>query len=372
MNAKKGGNLKLKKALAFLMTAIFLIEGCSEKQQVSSDNPGDIQKEELSLPVEDLEVIADNLDVPWSIEKLGNTFYLTERLGNIVKIEGDKVERQSVELEQEVSTASEAGLLGFVLAPDFFESNLAYAYYTYENREGQFNRIVTLQLEENVWKEESLLLDQIPSGTYHHGGRLKIGSDGKLYSTAGDASDREIAQDLNSLGGKILRMNLDGSIPDDNPFSDSYVYSYGHRNPQGITWSPDGVMYASEHGDNANDEVNLIEAGQNYGWPIIEGNEEQDGMVSPLFTSGEESTWAPSGMAYDSDKLYVAALRGSAILEFDLETGEYREVISDLGRIRDVRIEDNNLYFISNNGDGRGAPEDNDDRLYRISLSKLD
>ncbi len=148
-------------------------------------------------------------------------------------------------------------------------------------------------MEENVWREESLLLDNIPSGTYHHGGRLKIGSDGKLYVTTGDASAPDIAQDLDSLGGKILRMNLDGSIPNDNPYPNSYVYSYGHRNPQGITWSSDGTLYSSEHGSRANDEVNLIEAGQNYGWPIIEGYEEQEGMVSPLFTSGDTNTWAP-------------------------------------------------------------------------------
>ncbi len=132
------------------------------------------------------------------------------------------------------------------------------------------NRIVTLRLEENVWREESMLLDNIPSGTYHHGGRLKIGSDGKLYATTGDASVPNIAQDLDSLGGKISRMNLDGSNPSDNPYPNSYVYSYGHRNPQGLTWSSDGILFSSEHGNRANDEVNSIEAGQNYGWPIIE------------------------------------------------------------------------------------------------------
>lgn len=281
------------------------------------------------------------------------------------------MERQRVELEKEIATASEAGLLGFVLTPDFKESNLAYAYYTYEDSSGQFNRIITLHLEDNVWREENLLLDKIPSGSYHHGGRLKIGPDGKLYATAGDASEPEIAQDPNSLGGKILRMNLDGSIPSDNPFPDSYVFSYGHRNPQGITWLPDGTLYASEHGNDANDEINKIEAGQNYGWPIIEGYEEQDGMVSPLFTSGEESTWAPSGIEYHNGKLYVAALRGNAVLEFDIETGEYREVITGLGRIRDVFIEENYLYLISNNSDGRGNPQENDDQLYRISVSEL-
>lgn len=352
-----------------LIAILFLITGCSENEQQDSYNLEETQQEEFLFPVEGLEVIVENLGVPWSIEKLEDIFYITERSGNILEIEGGEVERQRVELEQEISTASEAGLLGFVLAPDFSESSLAFAYYTYEDNEGQFNRVITLHLEDNVWKEEGLLLDKIPSGSYHHGGRLKIGQDGKLYATTGDASEREIAQNLDSLGGKILRMNLDGSIPSDNPFTESYVYSYGHRNPQGMTWLPDGTLYSSEHGNDANDEINRIEAGQNYGWPIIEGYEEQEGMISPLFTSGDESTWAPSGMDYYNGKLYVAALRGTAVLEFDLETGEHREVITGLGRIRDVIIEDNYLYFISNNSDGRGNPKKNDDKFYRISLS---
>jgi len=357
------------KYLAAFMLAIPFMAGCSEGEQqttgIAQENSVDDPKNQR------YEVLAENLEAPWSIEKLGNTFYLTERAGSIVKVESGKMVRQSVEFEKEISTASEAGLLGFVLAPDFLESHRAYAYYTYEDNSGQFNRIITLRLEDNVWREESLLLDKIPSGTYHHGGRLKIGPDGKLYATAGDASEAGTAQDLHSLGGKMLRMNLDGSIPDSNPFPNSYIYSYGHRNPQGMTWLPDGTLYASEHGNNANDEVNKIEAGKNYGWPIIKGYEEQEEMVSPQFTSGDEATWAPSGMDSYNRKLYVAALRGSAVLEFDLETGGYREVITGLGRIRDVLIADDFLYFISNNTDGRGAPQENDDKLYRISLSEL-
>lgn len=350
----------------------FLLIGCSSNNQHDAVDDRNEEKTTYNQQeINGLEVIAEDLDIPWSIEKWNDTFYLTERTGSIVKIENGEMERQSVELEKEIATAQEAGLLGFVLAPDFQESNLAYAYYTYVDSTGQFNRIITLHLEDGVWHEESLLLDKIPSGSYHHGGRLKIGPDRKLYATAGDASVADIAQDINSLGGKILRMNLDGSIPDDNPFPNSYVYSYGHRNPQGMTWLPDGTLYASEHGNSANDEINRIEAGQNYGWPIIEGEEEQESMMSPIFTSGKDSTWAPSGMEYANGKLYVASLRGNAILEFDLETGESREVITEVGRIRDVRIEDTILYFISNNSDGRGNPEDNDDKLYRISLSEL-
>lgn len=359
------------KFLGISLLAILIIGGCSANEQQIAQN--EEQEKTLAEPKNHrYEVLAENLEAPWSIAKLENTFYLTERTGSIVKVENEKTERQSVKFEKEVSTASEAGLLGFVLAPDFIESHKAYAYYTYEDNSGQFNRIITLYLEDNVWREESLLLDRIPSGNYHHGGRLKIGLDGKLYATAGDASDSIIAQDLNSLGGKILRMNLDGSIPHDNPFPNSYIYSYGHRNPQGITWSADGVLYAGEHGNNANDEINQILAGQNYGWPIIEGYKEQEEMVSPQFTSGDEETWAPSGMEYYREKLYVAALRGSAVLEFDLKTEDYREVISGLGRIRDIQIEDGTLYLISNNTDGRGTRQVNDDRLYRIWLSELD
>ncbi|MBP2241589.1 glucose/arabinose dehydrogenase [Cytobacillus eiseniae] len=360
----------MKRIVTVYMMLIFLLVGCSSNQPDAVEHNNEQSVSPSKLDKDKLEVIAENLDAPWSIEKYNQTFYLTERSGFIVKVENGEMKRQSVELEKDLATASEAGLLGFVLAPDFQESNVAYAYYTYVDRSGQFNRIITLLLEDDVWREEGVLLDKIPSGSYHHGGRIKIGPDGKLYATAGDASDANIAQDLHSLGGKILRMNLDGTIPNDNPFPSSYVYSYGHRNPQGITWMPDGMLYASEHGNSANDEINKIESGQNYGWPIIEGHEEQAGFIPPLFTSGSESTWAPSGMDNYNGKLYIAALRGSAIIEFDLETGEKREVITDLGRIRDVRIEDHYLYFISNNSDGRGNPEENDDKLYRILLSK--
>ncbi len=204
----------IKKSSIFIVVALLLV-GCSQNEQNSIDsdqNDSDVQENEVH------EVIAENLESPWSIVKYENTFYVTEREGAIVRIEKGELERQKVELKEELSTASEAGLLGFVLAPDFNETNMASAYYTYEDSSGQFNRIVTLRLENNVWIEETLLLDQIPSGSYHHGGRIKIGPDGTLYATVGDASEALIAQDPNSLGGKILRMNLDGSIPSDNPF----------------------------------------------------------------------------------------------------------------------------------------------------------
>ncbi|KGR77462.1 PQQ-dependent sugar dehydrogenase [Ureibacillus sinduriensis] len=368
----------MKKIAPSITVICFLLVGCSlfstentstepEEQMVEVTKLGNDSSEATLNNIEP-EIIVENLTIPWTIEKLDDVIYLTERTGGIEKIVDGQATRQHVELEKRLSTASEAGLLGFALAPDFEQSNSAFAYYTYNDDSGQFNRIVTLHLNGDTWTEEKVLLDRIPSGSVHHGGRLEIGPDDKLYATTGDALQSSIAQDANSLGGKILRMNLDGSIPSDNPIPNSYVYSLGHRNPQGLAWAEDGTMFGSEHGNDANDEINIIEAGNNYGWPLIKGNDKRDGFVSPLFTSGSNKTWAPSGISYYQGKLFVAALRGQAVLEFDLITKESRPIVLGLGRIRDVLVDKPYLYFISNNTDGRGTPEVNDDKLYRIKL----
>ncbi len=352
----------MKKAAA-LVSILLILAGCTDENNRQQED-----QEVTTATVENEESLAAKLNTPWQINHLDGDFYLSERTGTITKVENGESIRQSVELQRPLSSAAEAGLLGFVLAPDFNETNEAYAYYTYEEDGQPFNAIVVLELQNDQWSETKVLIDGIPSGSFHHGGRLAFGPDEKLYATTGDASNPELAQDLNSLAGKILRVNLDGSIPDDNPFKDSYVYSYGHRNPQGLTWAEDGTMYASEHGPSANDEINRITAGSNYGWPEITGNESKDGMESPIFTSGDNQTWAPSGMAYYENQLFVAGLRGEALLRFDLETGENDEQISNLGRIRDVYIINGQLYFISNNTDGRGTPGENDDQLYSVPL----
>lgn len=384
----------MKKMCVLSLLAAFITAGCSStadepprSMPAAQENPAQEQPSASTLlpsalpaqtavpetyTVQEPEVLAANLEVPWSITKSGDVLYITERTGGIVKIDNGTAVKQRVELKEELADASEAGLLGLALDPDFAGSGLAYAYYTYNDGSGLFNRIVTLRLEKDAWKEVDLLVDKLPAGSVHHGGRLGIGPDGRLYATAGDAGAAEIAQERGSLGGKILRLNLDGSVPEDNPFADSYVYSYGHRNAQGLAWTDDGVLYASEHGSRSHDEINEIEPGLNYGWPVIEGEEQREGMVTPLFTSGSDTTWAPSGMAYADGKLYAAALRGNAIVAFDLETGEEREVVTGYGRIRDVMIADGMLYFVSNNTDGRGSPQEGDDKLYRVPLSALD
>lgn len=359
------------RGILFFVVASILMTGCSnEDQKVDKSNNPRKKEQQVSKPLVKAEIIADKLQVPWAINKHNQVFYISERTGTIVKIENGQTERQQVQLSKPLATSPEAGLLGFVLAPDFAASKKAFAYYTYTNSSGQFNRVIMLELTNNKWSEKQILLDKIPSGQFHHGGRMKIGPDQKLYVTTGDATQQDNAQNLASLGGKILRMELDGSIPSDNPFSQSYVYSYGHRNPQGLAWDANGTLFESEHGPSAHDEINIIKAGANYGWPLVIGAETMKGMETPLFQSGDD-TWAPSGMDYYHEKLYVATLRGNAIREFDLHTKKTRIVVSGYGRIRDVWINDGVLYFVSNNTDGRGNPDSRDDKLYQIGLKNL-
>ncbi|PLT30268.1 PQQ-dependent sugar dehydrogenase [Peribacillus deserti] len=326
--------------------------------------------ETVNRPAANAEKAAERLSIPWSIEKTGNTFYISERTGTIAKVENGRTTRQKVTITAPLSTKPESGLLGFVLAPDFNTTKRAFAYYSYDKSGTTLNRVVILTLKGNQWNEERILIDNIPSGNFHHGGRLEIGPGQKLYITTGEGYVTERAQDLNSLGGKILRMNLDGSIPADNPFRGSYVYSSGHRNPQGLAWTEKGVLYSTEHGQSAHDEINLIKPGKNYGWPLIEGNRKRQGLETPVFHTGND-TWAPSGTAIYKGKIYIASLRGEAVKVFDPETGQADDFITGYGRIRDVRIEGGILYFVTNNTDGRGTPRKEDDQLYRVFLDRI-
>ena len=228
--------------------------------------------------------------------------------------------------------------------------------------------------------EDKVLIDKIPGGPNHDGGRIQFGPDGKLYITTGDAGNAGLAQDKNSVAGKILRINSDGSIPEDNPFSGSPIYSYGHRNPQGLDWDESGNLVATEHGPRQHDEINVIVPGANYGWPDIIGDETMEGLVTPIMNTGDD-TWAPSGAEfYDGNKIpqwtgkfFVATLRGNHLhmIDFDIEKNKVlshqKLFAGDFGRLRDVATgPDGYLYFLTSNRDGRGSPEINDDRILRI------
>ncbi len=361
-----------KRAIYAVLIPLLVITACSQL-----DPPVNEQRLEPAPKVsekvdEGVTVLVRNLNVPWSIVAEEDTFYVSERAGRIVKIKDGKVTRQKVSLTEPVLHHGEGGFLGLALDPDFKKNLRAYAYHTYRKNGAIYNRVVQLEETEEGWKERKILLDRIPGAAIHNGGRIKIGPDKKLYVTTGDANKIEDAQKKNNLAGKILRMDLNGQVPNDNPIPGSYIYSLGHRNPQGLTWADDGTLYSSEHGPTGNprghDEVNRIVPGGNYGWPKIIGDQTAPGMIPPLFHSGE-GTWAPSGIAYHDQVLYVAGLKGEELRAFNLEDQSIKVILTNEGRLRDVIVKDDYLYILTNNGDGRGNPEKDDDRLLRVHTS---
>ncbi|MDN4525568.1 PQQ-dependent sugar dehydrogenase [Fictibacillus fluitans] len=315
---------------------------------------------------EKTKILAQNLNVPWQLDFYNGETYISERTGMMTKVTGQgKKIPVSLTLSKKVLSEGEGGFLGFVFDPEAGENHRAYAYYTYREKGKVYNRIISLKTGQDSLKEERVLLEKIPGGSIHNGGRIKFGPDGKLYATTGDSGDDSLAQEKDSLGGKILRMNADGSIPKDNPFTDSYVYSYGHRNPQGLAWEGK-KMFSSEHGSTNYDEINVIKAGKNYGWPVIKGDESKENMEKPLLHSDRE-TWAPSGIAVKDSKIYIASLRGEKIFRVNTSGKQMETVASNYGRLRDVQVHNGSLYFITNNKDGRGTPKKNDDKMLEMS-----
>jgi len=311
-------------------------------------------------------VVATDLEAPWSIAFLGETPLLSERdSARILELAADGSTRVVAEIAG-VEPNGEAGLLGIAV-----RDRALYAYSTGANG----NRIerygITGEPGSLALSSPTTLLDGIPSASTHDGGRLAFGPDGMLYATTGDAGNRPSAQDPSSLAGKILRLSPDGSIPADNPFPGSPVYTLGHRNPQGLAWGPDGTMYASEFGQDAWDELNVVRAGANYGWPVVEGVGGDPAYVDPVqvWRPAEAS---PSGVAIVGATLFVANLRGQVLREVRLaDAGAATERFAgDYGRLRDaVRAPDGSLWLLTNNTDGRGSPRAGDDRVLRVELS---
>ncbi|WP_299093617.1 sorbosone dehydrogenase family protein [uncultured Metabacillus sp.] len=357
--------------MCILLIPLLLITGCSlDNTQKKTEQEQKVNQEVEEAVAASTEIIATNLTIPWTIAKQDDMFYITQREGKLIAInqETGNVTPQKLTLTKAVLHEGEGGLLGFVLAPDFETTQQAFAYHTYTQAGQMKNRVVVLQKNEDTWTEIKTLLELIPGGRIHNGGRMRIGPDGMLYVTTGDSGEPELSQNKNSLAGKILRMNLDGTVPEDNPIQNSYIYSYGHRNPQGLAWDNEGNLYSSEHGQSAHDEINLIKPGSNYGWPVIQGDEEAPGMVKPIYHTGN-ITWAPSGIDYHDGKLYIATLRDSKIRKLDLTNKSVSILHDKSGRMRDVYVEDTHLYSITSNRDGRGNPQEDDDKLIKIELS---
>jgi glucose/arabinose dehydrogenase len=335
-----------------------------------------------------LEVIAEGLFVPWSIVFTGtDRLLVSERNGSIREISNKKLNSNPLITFKLVAIQQEAGLLGLALDPNYSSNQFLYACYTTNKNGTLVNRVVKLKDLGTSIVEVGIIIDDIPASYNHAGGRIHFGPDGKLYLTAGDALQKNLAQDLNSLAGKILRYNPDGSIPADNPFNNSPIFTYGNRNSQGFDWNPlNNFLYETEHGPTGfdgppgGDEINLIQPGGNYGWSLVSHTEKRDGTNSPLveFTPAV----APgSGMFYRSslfpqftNSLFFGGLEGEGIYRIIISTENPYGITTidklnlNVGRVRDVvEAPDGSIYFTTSNRDGRGQVRAGDDKIYRIT-----
>jgi glucose/arabinose dehydrogenase len=307
--------------------------------------------------------VATGLDAPWSIAFHRDTPLVSERdSGRILELDEHGHAREVGRIER-VRPRGEGGLLGIATHADDL-----YVYFTADGE----NRVERYPLQGRAGAlalgEAEVVADGLPAAGNHNGGRIAFGPDGMLYITVGDAGDRDSAQDVDALSGKILRIHPDGSIPTDNPFDDSPVYSLGHRNPQGLAWSADGTMYASEFGQDTWDELNLIEAGGDYGWPTVEGVAGDERYIDPIAQWRPQDA-SPSGMAIADGRLWIANLRGERLREVLLEDPavQSEHVVGEYGRLRDAVVApDGALWVLTNNTDGRGDPVAGDDRVLRI------
>ncbi|MFN2596330.1 MAG: PQQ-dependent sugar dehydrogenase [Pyrinomonadaceae bacterium] len=340
-----------------------------------------------------VETVVSGLEVPWSIVFTSPTRMLvTERPGRVRVVENGKLKPEPLATISDVEPTGESGLMGLTLHPNYAQNRLIYLAYAYRAGGSQLVRVVRYRDDGNALSDRKVIIEGIPAAQFHAGTRLRFGPDGKLYVTTGDATDRALAQRMDSINGKTLRLNDDGSIPSDNPFVNQQgarpeIWAYGQRNSQGIDFQPGtNLMFQTEHGPSGfdgpggGDEVNVVERAKNYGWPVIDHTQTHEGMESPLLeytpacapASGSfYRGLSPQGFADFRGNFFFGCLRGERIIRVVLDG---RRVVSQenllehqYGRIRDV-VEgpDGALYFSTSNRDGRGRPARDDDRIMRL------
>ena len=337
-----------------------------------------------------VETFVSGLQVPWSIVFAPDgRMIFTERPGRVRVVENGRLRDAPLATIEDVKAASESGLMSLALHPEFAANHLLYLAYAYSGDGGQRVRVVRYRETGSALADRKVLIENIPAAQYHAGCRLRFGPDGKLYITTGDATERSLAQRLDSLAGKTLRLNDDGSLPADNPFvgqpqSRPEIWSYGHRNAQGLDWQPGtNLQFQTEHGPSTfdgppgGDEVNIVERGRNYGWPLIHHRDSRAGMESPLLEYTPAVAPA-SGMFYRGSafpqfrgNFFFGGLRGETIIRVVLDgrrvVGQERLLENKFGRIRDMAEgPDGAIYFSTSNRDGRGSPASNDDRILRL------
>ncbi len=346
----------------------------TESPEMTSTRVPTVVRAPLTGPL--VEVVASGLDTPWEIVFLpGGELLVTERSGNLVVIGRTTTRVQVPDVEQR----GEGGLLGLALDPDYAENNRIFVYLTSLENGQLVNRVERYVFKNGALSDRKVIFEGILGANNHDGGRIEFGPDGYLYITTGDAQNSDSAQDVTFLQGKILRVTTEGDVPEGNPFAHA-VWSYGHRNPQGLAWDAEGRLWSTEHGPSGvgsgYDELNLITPGANYGWPEIQGEERLEGMVGPVIQSGGSVTWAPGDVEYLDGKLYFTGLRGAALYVVSLDgervTGFDAFFSGEYGRLRAIRLgPDGYLYVSTSNRDGRGNPGANDDLILRVNPNLL-
>lgn len=314
--------------------------------------------------------VATGLMAPWGLAFLPDgSAVVTERdTAKVLQIAPDHVVTE-IGTIGDAAPQGEGGLLGVAVSPKFDQDRTLYFYVSSDND----NRIVTATLDKGGLSDTTPILTGIPLGSIHDGGRLEFGPDGFLYASTGEIGNPDLAQDRSTLAGKILRLTPKGKPAPGNPFGDE-IWSWGHRNVQGLAFTDDGRLWASEFGQNTFDELNRIEAGANYGWPQVEGEGGTDaGFVDPQAVWGTDVA-SPSGLAYADGALWMAALRGNRLwripVESDGDAGQPEAYfVGEYGRMRTVVVApDGSLWLTTSNQDGRGSPAPDDDRILRIQL----
>ena len=349
-----------------------------------------------NVPQMKVETVVENVEIVWSIVFApdGRVFF-AERPGRVRVIESGKLREKTFFTVPDISLSDEGGLMGMVLHPKFTENRFVYLAYTYRDEQNQQNvRVVRYRETGETLVEPKTIIEAIPASKYHAGTRLRFGPDSKLYITTGDATKQKRAQNLNSINGKTLRLNDDGSIPSDNPFVNQKdargeIWSYGHRNAQGMDFQPEtGLMFQTEHGPSwidgvslfkrsGGDEVNIVERGKNYGWDKISHSMTKKDMETPIIEFSPAV--APgSGMFYRGNlfpefknNFFFGALKGESIIRLVMDG---RKIVSrdnllekQYGRIREIAEAPNgSIWFSTSNRDGRGDAAKTDDRILRI------
>ena len=344
--------------------------------------------------------IVENVESPSAIDisKDGRIFF-AEKIGNIMMmtVNNGKLANHLI-LNIRAAQLGEEGLLGLALSPNFIENHLMYAYFTYTNGNKIYNRVLMLKEIADKVVDSKVIIDAIPAAEFNNGGRIKFGPDNKLYVATGDAMTSNLAQDLNSLAGKILRINPDGTIPRNNPLPGSPVYAYGFQNVLGLAWHPKtNILYALDDSRSGNDEINIIKPGGNYGWPMKECDAESTvSSTSPTNSTRSSSHTNSASAQHDAGKLeapvicfnpalepsgaifatsnrlgyqnhlIIASLRGY-LREINFDSNAQSTILEGYGRLRDIiEAPDGSLLVATSNRDGFGISEANDDKILRI------